>query len=268
VIKGLRFLDHVGDIQYSGALRAGRAGSGNGTLASARRVLGISGRAEDESGLRTSTSARRREPTAPTATIDSNPAGSGSSPSTRRAISRPSASQLVCDRAADAAAQPGYRFSVFFHKPFLTCGDTGQNDSARAHYQPLFGVRGAARASGTVHGYERFEMNGVTASTAGGGRRDERRRTLARGALREASGVVSRHGSTQADHAQAAPSTRPARCSTFEGRADRALILFSRNAQRSPLRRLTLKGPTLRSFPASFADNIGRLLPPIPLGGH
>jgi acid phosphatase type 7 len=75
---------------------------------------------------------------------------------------------------ASAAAQPGYRFGVvYFHKPFLTCGDTGQNDSARAHYQPLFEQHGVSLVlQGHMHGYERFEMNGVTyVTTAGGGGR-------------------------------------------------------------------------------------------------
>lgn len=73
---------------------------------------------------------------------------------------------------ADAAAQPGYRFSVvFFHKPFVTCGDTSQNSGARAHYQPLFQQYDVLLVlQGHMHGYERFEIDGVTyITTAGGG---------------------------------------------------------------------------------------------------
>jgi acid phosphatase type 7 len=73
---------------------------------------------------------------------------------------------------AGAAAQPGYRFSVvYFHKPFLTCGDKSQDDAARGHYQPLFEQHGVALVlQGHMHGYERFELNGVTyVTTAGGG---------------------------------------------------------------------------------------------------
>jgi hypothetical protein len=61
---------------------------------------------------------------------------------------------------ADAASQPGYRFSiVFFHRPFLTCGDMSQNDSARGLLQPLFEQYDVPIVlQGHMHGYERFEV--------------------------------------------------------------------------------------------------------------
>ncbi|MCA9596948.1 MAG: metallophosphoesterase family protein [Myxococcales bacterium] len=61
---------------------------------------------------------------------------------------------------ADAAASPGYRFSiVYFHKPFLTCGDTGDNVAARNVFEPLFEQYGVSLIlQGHMHGYERFEV--------------------------------------------------------------------------------------------------------------
>ncbi len=73
---------------------------------------------------------------------------------------------------ADAATQPGFRFSVvYFHKPFLTCGDTGDNMPAYEHFEPIFeqyGVLFVLQAH--MHGYERFELGqGPTYVTTGGG---------------------------------------------------------------------------------------------------
>src|SRR5262249_32845991 len=40
---------------------------------------------------------------------------------------------------ADAATQPGFRFSIIMvHKPFVTCGDTGDNPMLRALLEPFF----------------------------------------------------------------------------------------------------------------------------------
>ena len=75
---------------------------------------------------------------------------------------------------ADAAKQPGFRFSVvFFHKPFVTCGDTGDNPAARAYYAPIFKqYKVPLVLQAHMHGYERFVLDGLTyVTTAGGGGR-------------------------------------------------------------------------------------------------
>jgi hypothetical protein len=73
---------------------------------------------------------------------------------------------------ADAAKRPGYRFSVvFLHRPFVTCGDTGQLDGLRKEWQPIFAAQGVKLVlQGHMHGYERFDLDGITwLTTAGGG---------------------------------------------------------------------------------------------------
>jgi Calcineurin-like phosphoesterase len=73
---------------------------------------------------------------------------------------------------AEVSQLPGYRFSVvYFHRPFLTCGDSGDNPDARTSLEPLFlqyKVMFVLQAH--MHGYERFELpNGMTYITAAGG---------------------------------------------------------------------------------------------------
>jgi hypothetical protein len=61
---------------------------------------------------------------------------------------------------------------VFFHKPFLTCGDTGDNPAARTWLEPIFlQYKVLFVLQAHMHGYERFELpNGLTyITTAGGG---------------------------------------------------------------------------------------------------
>lgn len=72
---------------------------------------------------------------------------------------------------ADAAAQPGYRFSVvYFHKPWITLADFSQDATARAHFRPLFVQHGVRLVlQGHVHGYERFDDGPITWITSGGG---------------------------------------------------------------------------------------------------
>jgi hypothetical protein len=72
---------------------------------------------------------------------------------------------------ADASKQPGYRFSVvFFHKPWVTCGDTGDAPSARAHFEPIFAQYQVALViQAHMHGYERFDFGALTYVTAAGG---------------------------------------------------------------------------------------------------
>jgi hypothetical protein len=77
---------------------------------------------------------------------------------------------LLAELAA-AAAQPGYRFSVlYFHKPLITCGDTGQDKDARLYLEPFFLQHGVRLVlQGHMHGYERFEVGAVTYVTSAGG---------------------------------------------------------------------------------------------------
>lgn len=73
---------------------------------------------------------------------------------------------------ADAAQKPGFRFSiVYFHKPFVTCGDTGDDPTAYAYYTPIFKTYKVPLVlQAHMHGYERFVFDGATyVTTAGGG---------------------------------------------------------------------------------------------------
>jgi acid phosphatase type 7 len=75
-------------------------------------------------------------------------------------------------KLAEVSAEPGYRFSVvFFHKPLVTCGDTGDNPEARAYLEPIFLANKVALVlQAHMHGYERFELGELTyLTTAGGG---------------------------------------------------------------------------------------------------
>jgi calcineurin-like phosphoesterase family protein len=66
--------------------------------------------------------------------------------------------------------RPGYRASVvFLHKPLVTCGDTGQDDASRNRYAPVFVEKKVLVIQGHMHGYERFELDGITYVTTGGG---------------------------------------------------------------------------------------------------
>lgn len=72
---------------------------------------------------------------------------------------------------AEASTRPGYRFSVlYFHRPFLTCGDTGYDPAMLTSYAPVlkqYDVPLVIQAH--MHGYERFEIDGITYMTSGGG---------------------------------------------------------------------------------------------------
>lgn len=59
-----------------------------------------------------------------------------------------------------ASQQPGFRFSiVYFHRPFLTCGDTSQDDSGFNAFSPIFEqYKVLLVLQGHMHGYERFEV--------------------------------------------------------------------------------------------------------------
>ena len=70
-----------------------------------------------------------------------------------------------------AEAEPGYRFSIVgFHKPFVTCGDTGDDPVARQYYEPLFLQHKVPLVlQAHMHGYERFEIGPLTYVTSAGG---------------------------------------------------------------------------------------------------
>jgi hypothetical protein len=82
----------------------------------------------------------------------------------------PQAAWLEAELAAASVSQ-GYRFSVvYFHKPWVTCGDKSQDSAARAHFEPIFAQYGVPLVvQGHMHGYERFDINGITYVTTGGG---------------------------------------------------------------------------------------------------
>lgn len=75
-------------------------------------------------------------------------------------------------RVAAVEQEPGFRMSiVYFHKPFVTCGDTGDDPIARAFFEPLFLAHKVPLVlQAHMHGYERFDFGNITyVTTAGGG---------------------------------------------------------------------------------------------------
>jgi hypothetical protein len=79
--------------------------------------------------------------------------------------------QWLVQSLQDASMRPGFRFSiVFMHRPLLTCGDTGDNVPAQQHFEPIFKqFKVPLVFQAHMHGYERFEYNGITYVTAAGG---------------------------------------------------------------------------------------------------
>lgn len=80
--------------------------------------------------------------------------------------------QWLAAKLEDAAKQPGYRFSVVWvHRPFVTCGDTDDNLSAKDALEPYFTKHKVPLVlQAHMHGYERFTLPGRTyVTTAGGG---------------------------------------------------------------------------------------------------
>lgn len=70
-----------------------------------------------------------------------------------------------------AKKQPGFRASVvYLHRPWITCGDTGDNPALREAYEPIFIENDVKLVLfGHMHGYERFEVPGLTYITSAGG---------------------------------------------------------------------------------------------------
>ncbi len=92
---------------------------------------------------------------------------------TEEPISQGSAQALWLQASLeDASAQPGYRGGVvFFHRPLVTCGDTGDDPAALAFLGPIFETTGVLFVlQAHMHGYERFEFgSGPTYLTCAGG---------------------------------------------------------------------------------------------------
>lgn len=86
---------------------------------------------------------------------------------------KPGSSQLawVNEQLPKAKQQPGFRFSVvFMHRPLVTCGDTGDLVPEREALMPLFKDNGVRLVlAGHMHGYERFDLDGIPFLVAGGG---------------------------------------------------------------------------------------------------
>jgi len=72
---------------------------------------------------------------------------------------------------AFARKQPGYRFSiVYLHRPWITCGDSGDDPERRETWEPVFIENDVKLVLfGHMHGYERFEVPGLTYVVSGGG---------------------------------------------------------------------------------------------------
>ncbi|NUP10429.1 MAG: metallophosphoesterase family protein [Polyangiaceae bacterium] len=72
----------------------------------------------------------------------------------------------------EAAADANHRFSVvYFHRPLVTCGDSGDDEAAFSHLAPIFEQNNVLFViQAHMHGYERFEFDaGPTYVTAAGG---------------------------------------------------------------------------------------------------
>jgi hypothetical protein len=77
----------------------------------------------------------------------------------------------LVQQLANAASQPGYRFSiVYMHRPLVTCGDTGDDPIDRAELEPIFQqYKVPLVVQAHMHGYERFQFPNITYVTAAGG---------------------------------------------------------------------------------------------------
>jgi len=80
--------------------------------------------------------------------------------------------QWLASQLQQASKQPGYRFSILYlHRPFLTCGDTGDDvpDLMQMQQQLFTPYKVPLVIQAHMHGYERFEIPGLTLVTSGGG---------------------------------------------------------------------------------------------------
>ena len=77
----------------------------------------------------------------------------------------------LAEGLAFAKKQPGFRFSiVYLHRPWITCGDKSNDPELRQAWEPVFVENDVKLVIfGHLHGYERFEVPGLTYITSGGG---------------------------------------------------------------------------------------------------
>ncbi|MBS2015882.1 MAG: metallophosphoesterase [Deltaproteobacteria bacterium] len=70
-----------------------------------------------------------------------------------------------------ATTQTGYRTSIVtMHRPWVTCGDTGENVDLRTRWaSPFAQAKVSVILQAHMHAYERFEVDGFTWITTGGG---------------------------------------------------------------------------------------------------
>lgn len=79
--------------------------------------------------------------------------------------------QWLANELQTVSATAGYRFSVLYmHRPFWTCGDTGDDPTDLAQLMPtLTQYKVPLIIQAHMHGYERFETTGLTIVTSAGG---------------------------------------------------------------------------------------------------
>lgn len=77
----------------------------------------------------------------------------------------------LATQLSDASKTAGYRTSlVLMHRPWVTCGDAGENVDLRTRWASAFTqAKVAVVFQAHMHAYERFELDGFTWITTGGG---------------------------------------------------------------------------------------------------
>jgi acid phosphatase type 7 len=72
---------------------------------------------------------------------------------------------------SEASKTPGYKTSLLFmHRPWVTCGDKNEDVNLRTRYASvLTQAKVPVIFQGHMHAYERFELDGFTWITTGGG---------------------------------------------------------------------------------------------------
>lgn len=71
----------------------------------------------------------------------------------------------------EASKSAGYRTSIIFmHRPWVTCGDVSESESKRKAYASIFvQAKVSIVFQAHLHAYERFDVDGLTWITTGGG---------------------------------------------------------------------------------------------------
>lgn len=77
----------------------------------------------------------------------------------------------LVSQLAEAARTPGHRASILvMHRAFMTCSDGNQLADDRVAYASIFAQNKVSLViQAHIHGYERFEVDGLTYVTTGGG---------------------------------------------------------------------------------------------------